>query len=58
LWQLHYAVMSDKDHNVADEFIANTGVSDEGNYIKVSAEPNATFTVVNSRNNFQKTYAK
>ena len=56
LWQLHYAVMSDKDHNVADPFIANTETSDDGHYIEVMAEPNGTFTVINSRNNFQKTY--
>jgi competence protein ComEC len=58
LWQLHYAVMSDKDHNVADQFIANLDTSDDGHYIEVLAEPNATFTVINSRNNFQKTYKK
>ena len=58
MWQLHYAVLSDKDHNVADQFIANTGVIDEGHYIKVSAEANATFTALNTRNNFQKTYTK
>ena len=58
LWQLHYAVISDKNHNVAEQFIANTGAMDEGHYIKVSAEPNATFTVLNTRNNFQKTYTK
>jgi competence protein ComEC len=58
LWQLHYAVMSDKDHNVADEFIANIDASDDGHYLEVLAQPDATFTVVNSRNNFQKTYRK
>jgi len=58
LWQLHYAVMSDKDHNVADQFIANTGPNDDGHPIEVSALPNATFTVLNTRNNFQKTYKK
>ncbi len=58
LWQLHYSLAGGKEHNSSDEFIANTGVVDEGNYIKVSAEPNATFTVVNTRNNFQKTYTK
>jgi competence protein ComEC len=57
-WQLHYAVMSDKDHNVADQFIANTETSDDGHYIKVLAEPNGTFTVINSRNDFQKTYKR
>jgi beta-lactamase superfamily II metal-dependent hydrolase len=58
LWQLHYAVMSDKDHNVADSFLANTETSDDGHYIEVLAEPNGTFTVINSRNDFQKTYKK
>lgn len=58
LWQLHYAVMSDKDHNVADQFIANTAPNDEGHSIKVSVEANATFTVLNTRNSFQKTYKK
>lgn len=58
LWQLHYAVDGGKDHNVADDFIANLGENDQGNYIKVSAQPNGTFTVTNSRNKYQKTYTK
>jgi competence protein ComEC len=58
-WQLHYSVEGGKDHNVAEEFIANpTEDPDNGNYIKVSAEPNGTFTIVNSRNNKTKTYTK
>ena len=58
LWQLHTAVKGGPQHNVADEFIANLGEKDEGNYISVSAEPNGTFTVTNSRNKLQKTYTK
>jgi competence protein ComEC len=58
LWQLHYSIQGDKDHNSPEQFIANVGGNDEGHFIKVSAEANATFTVVNSRNNFQKTYTK
>ncbi len=59
LWQLHYAVMAGKDHNSPEQFIANlAGPEDEGYAIEVSAERDATFTVVNSRNNFQKTYKK
>ncbi len=58
LWQLHYSIQGDKDHNSPEQFIANVGGNDEGHYIKVSAEPNATFTVVNSRNKFEKTYKK
>jgi competence protein ComEC len=58
LWQLHYAVESDKAHNVAEQFIANPEENCKGEYIKVAAEANGTFAVWNSRNNFKKTYAK
>ena len=58
LWQVHYAMDSDKAHNVAETFIANVDEKCEGKYIKVTAEPNGTFTVLNSRNNFKKTYSK
>jgi competence protein ComEC len=59
LWQLHYAVMAGKDHNVAEPFIANlAGPQDVGNYIEASAQADGTFTVLNSRNNFSKTYKK
>ncbi len=57
-WQLHYSIAGDKDHNVDEKFIANVGGLDQGNYIKVTAEPDATFTVTNSKNNFSKTYTK
>jgi len=58
LWQLHYAMDSDKAHNVSEMFIANMDENCEGKYIKVTAETNGTFTVLNSRNNFKKTYSK
>jgi competence protein ComEC len=58
LWQLHYALESDKAHNVPEMFIANLNESCEGKYLKVAAEPNGTFTVWNSRNDFKKTYSK
>jgi competence protein ComEC len=58
LWQLHYAMDSDKAHNVQEMFIANVEEKCEGKYLKVTAEPNGTFTVLNSRNNFKKTYSK
>ena len=58
LWQLHYAVDAGKEHNVADKFVANVDESSDGHYIKVSAQPDGTFTVVNARNNYGKTYKK
>ena len=58
-WQLHYSIAGGKDRNVAQEFIANPEEDpDDGNYIKVSAQPNGSFTVVNPRNNETKTYMK
>ena len=55
-WQLHYSIAGGKEHNAAEPFIANLGGADQGNDIEVSAERDATFTVRNSRNDFQKTY--
>ncbi|HUZ46063.1 MAG TPA: MBL fold metallo-hydrolase [Terriglobia bacterium] len=58
LWQLHYSVAGGAKHNSARKFIANPGKMDGGFSIKVLAEPSGTFTVINSRNNFRKTYEK
>jgi competence protein ComEC len=58
LWQLHYAAESDRDHNVADERIANVKEPCEGKSIKVSAEADGSFTVTNSRTGVEKKYPK
>jgi beta-lactamase superfamily II metal-dependent hydrolase len=58
LWQLHYALDSNKAHNVQELFIANLDEKCEGKYIKVSADLDGTFTVLNSRNSYTKTYSK
>ena len=58
IWQLHYAIDSDKQHNSPDSFIANVDVNCEGKWIKVTAEKNGTFTVSNARNQFEKKYVK
>ena len=55
LWQLHYAEAGGKEHNVADSFIANVDQGD-GQYIKLTAEGNGSFTVWNQRNKFEKVY--
>jgi unsaturated rhamnogalacturonyl hydrolase len=57
LWQLHYAENSDKRHNSGDNLIANLAGGNDGNYIKLVAQSNGSFTVTNSRNGYQKTYA-
>jgi beta-lactamase superfamily II metal-dependent hydrolase len=58
LWQLHYAAESDRDHNVAEDRIANVKENCEGKYLKVSADADGTFTVTNGRTGAQKTYKK
>src|SRR5256885_11841423 len=56
LWQVHYAEDSAKGQNSSENVIANLNGA-EGNFIKLVAQPDGSFTVTNSRNNFQKTYA-
>src|SRR5262249_52482342 len=58
LWQLHYAMDSDKEHNSSEMLIANPAEKCEGRYIKVTADREGAFTVVNSRNDYQKRYPK
>ena len=56
LWQIHYAMDGGKDHNVPDPFIANVDEHCQGDYLKLTAQSDGSFTVYNSRNKFQKTY--
>ena len=49
LWQLHYAIDGGKEHNVEDSFIANIDEQCSGQYIKLTAEGNGSFTVWNER---------
>jgi beta-lactamase superfamily II metal-dependent hydrolase len=58
LWQLHYAVESDREHNVAEERIANMKESCEGKSIKVTAQADGSFTVTNGRTGVSKTYPR
>jgi beta-lactamase superfamily II metal-dependent hydrolase len=58
LWQVHYALAGGKEHNVPDAFIANIDAGDDGYYLKVTAEPDGSFTVYNARNKNEKTYTK
>jgi competence protein ComEC len=58
LWQLHYSIAGGKENNAPDTFIANTDeLGDQGNWIRVIAHADGSFTVYNSRNKYTKTYA-
>jgi hypothetical protein len=57
LWQLHFAVAGGKENNAPDSFIANLDPACEGKHIKLTVQPDGRFSVVNSRNKYEKTYA-
>ena len=59
LWQSHLALANDAAHNTAPDMIANMEDSNDchGNPIDVEVSKNGdTFTVINTRNKFTKTY--
>ena len=58
LWQLHFSNEGGKAHNAPEAFIANPGEPCHGNWIELTAQKDGTFTVVNGRNGFQKTYTR
>jgi beta-lactamase superfamily II metal-dependent hydrolase len=49
LWQLHFSEEADTTHNTAPEFIANLSGPDADNYLKLTANPDGSFTIFNSR---------
>ena len=58
IWQIHYVAQAGKQNNAPEQFIANPSlVNDQAHYIKLSAEPDGSFTVTNTRNAFTKRYA-
>jgi competence protein ComEC len=57
IWQLHYSTTAGPDLNSAEQFLANMKAQDcQGQWIKVSARRDGSFTVTNGRNQFSKTY--
>jgi beta-lactamase superfamily II metal-dependent hydrolase len=56
IWQLHFALAGGRDTNAGEPMIANLYPDCEGRYIKVSASQDGSFTVVNTRNKYSKTY--
>jgi len=58
LWQLHYAKGNDAAHNTAANLIANMDEDCQGQWIKITARQDGSFTVTNERNHFEKTYSK
>ena len=58
LWQVHYAMDGGKEHNVAEERIANVEEKCTGKYIRVAAEEDGSFTVASGRSGVSKRYER
>jgi competence protein ComEC len=56
LWQLHFSEEGGAGHNVAPQFIANPDASDGANYLELTAWPDGSFEVFNSRTQNTKRY--
>jgi competence protein ComEC len=56
IWQIHYSLNGTAETNPPADFIANPDAACEAKWIKLSARPDGSFTVTNSRNGFSKTY--
>jgi len=56
IWQLHYALANDAAHNSPDEFVANRSEDCTGNWIRLTARPDGTFTIQNGRTRAEKAY--
>ena len=57
LWQLHFSLAGGSENNAPDSLIANLEEYCTGQYLKVSAAADGSFTVLNQRNKFSKSYA-
>jgi len=55
VWQLHYAKNASAGENSADALIANPDES-TAHWIKLSADADGSFVVINGRNGHTKTY--
>jgi len=60
LWQLHYALGGGATHNSPETYIANPekGGACQGHWLKLTADADGSFTIVNDRNGFTKAYRK
>ncbi len=56
LWQLHFSVAGAESANSPDSLIANVDEPCEGKFLKLSAEPDGSFVLYNSRNRYTKSY--
>jgi beta-lactamase superfamily II metal-dependent hydrolase len=56
IWQVHFSLAGGPERNPPEDYIANLDAACQGKWLRLSAQPDGTFTVTNSRNGFSKTY--
>lgn len=57
MWQVHFSEEGGKAHNVPADYIANLEGPDAGHYLELTAWPDGSFDVMNSRTKSSKHYA-
>ena len=55
-WQIHRSAAGGAGHNSPEQFLANLNEVDHGHYLKMSVQPDGSFTMTNERNGFTKNY--
>jgi beta-lactamase superfamily II metal-dependent hydrolase len=56
IWQVHLSLAGGAERNPPEDFIANLDAACQGKWLRLSAAPDGSFTVTNSRNGFSKVY--
>jgi competence protein ComEC len=56
IWQIHFSLAGAKEANAPDTFIANVDTENDGQYLKLSASEDGSFTIYNPRNKYTKSY--
>jgi beta-lactamase superfamily II metal-dependent hydrolase len=56
IWQLHTALKNEPEHNSPQDFVANPALNCQGNWIRLTAHADATFTILNGRSHYEKSY--
>ena len=57
LWQLHFSSEAGPGRNTPDKYIANLPGPDRGNSLELTASPDGSFQLTNSRTHFTQAYA-
>ncbi|MBC7928017.1 MAG: MBL fold metallo-hydrolase, partial [Bryobacteraceae bacterium] len=57
LWQVHYSIEGKTEANSPETFVANLDENCQGQHLKLTAQADGSFEVVNSRNKYTKAYA-